>query len=132
MKIFKPSTKDSHDINITPLMDIIFILLIFFMVSTSFLKPAIQVKLPVAAHEETSPPTKVFVSMTADQTLYWDKRIISLNELQTLAYDQLQTNPDLVIMLSCDRSLIFEHVMQVIDVLKMTGVKNVAISHTST
>ncbi|MGL5254788.1 MAG: ExbD/TolR family protein [Brevinema sp.] len=131
MKIFKPPSKNTQDINITPLMDIIFILLIFFMVSTSFLKPAIQVKLPVAAHKEASPPAKVVVSISADQTIYWNKQVIALDELQTLAYEELQKDPNLIVMLSCDRSLIFEYIVSVIDALKITGVRNVAISHTS-
>lgn len=52
MKLFKPIKKHSPEINITLLIDIIFTLLIFFMVSSSFLKSAIEIKLLVAAHQE--------------------------------------------------------------------------------
>ena len=52
MKIFRQKSNEK-ELNITPLIDIIFILLVFFMVSSSFLKPTIDVKLPVTSTKDS-------------------------------------------------------------------------------
>ncbi|MGL4394591.1 MAG: ExbD/TolR family protein [Brevinema sp.] len=131
MKIFKKPPSSQTELNITSLIDIIFILLIFFMVSSSFIKPSISVKLPVAATKDESPKKKLNLYISADLALFIDKEELTLPQIQERIAAQIEENPDLVVMLFCDKSVIFEQLVKVIDALKLTGVKNVAISRAS-
>ncbi len=129
MKHFKPVKKHSSEINITSLIDIIFILLIFFMVSSTFLKPAIEIKLPVAAYEDTSEREIINVFVGSELELFIEDEPISLETIQSTLMERTSSNPDLAIMLYCDKSLMFENVVKVMDIFKKSGVKNVAIAH---
>ena len=128
MKTFR-SKSENPELNITALIDIIFILLIFFMVSSSFLKPTISVKLPVAASKDKIEQKKLSVYISENLEIYLEKEILPINEIQDLLAEEILTTPDLTIMLYSDKNVMFEHVVKVLDALKLSGVKNVAISH---
>ena len=128
MKTFR-SKSENPELNITALIDIIFILLIFFMVSSSFLKPTISVKLPVASSKDKIEQKKLSVYISENLELYLEKDILPINEIQDRLAEEILTTPDLTIMLYSDKNVMFEHVVKVLDALKLSGVKNVAISH---
>lgn len=130
MKLFKPVKKHSPEINITSLIDIIFILLIFFMVSSSFLKPAIEIKLPVAAHEDKIEREIVNVFIGKDLSLFIENEPISIENMQTTLIEKSSSNPEMAIMLFCDKDVTFENAVKIMDIFKKSGVKNVAIGHT--
>ncbi|MGL4524168.1 MAG: ExbD/TolR family protein [Spirochaetia bacterium] len=132
MKQFKPPTNTHTEINITPLIDIIFILLVFFMVSASFIKPSIKIKLPVAASTEKNKNDKMSVYLDKDLSLFLNKDLLAIDQMQQKIADEVAQNPDLVVMFFCDQSVVFKNVVKVIDALKLAGVKNVAISHALT
>ena len=130
MKVFKPIKKYSAEINITSLIDIIFILLIFFMVSSSFLKPVIEIKLPVAATEDKSKREMFNVYVSEDLQIFLDKESVTIEDIQKILSSEVSLNPEMAVMLFCDKSVTFENVVKIMDALKLSGVKNVAISHT--
>ncbi len=131
MKVFKPRKKSNLEINITSLIDIIFILLIFFMVSSTFLKPAIEIKLPVAATEDKNERKRINVYVGSDLSIYLEKELVELDQLQELVAAETSVEPELAVLLYCDKTVVFEAVVKIMDALKLSGVKNVAISHTA-
>ncbi|MFI3257621.1 MAG: biopolymer transporter ExbD [Spirochaetales bacterium] len=130
MKLFKSQKKHSPEINITPLIDIIFILLIFFMVSSTFLKPAIEIKLPVAAHEDTSEREIINLFVANDLSIFIEDEPIAIENLQAAIIPHTSINPEIAVMLFCDKDILFENAVTVIDILKSSGIKNLAIGHT--
>ncbi len=128
MKLFKPQKKHSPEINITSLIDIIFILLIFFMVSSTFLRPSIDIKLPVAAYEDTSEREMINVFVGSELEIFIEDEPISLETIQKTLMERTASNPELAIMLYCDSTLTFDNVVKVMDIFKKSGVKNVAIA----
>lgn len=131
MKRFKPANKTHPELNITSLIDIIFILLVFFMVSSTFLQPVIQIRLPVAATREEQPRERLHVYVSEALEVFVEKEEVSVEVMQEKAAEAVAENPDLAVLLFCDKTLIFEHVVQIMDALKLAGVKHVAISHTA-
>ncbi len=131
MKVFKPPKKHGNEINITSLIDIIFILLIFFMVSSTFLKPTIEIKLPVAATEDKSERKMINVYVGEDLSIYVEKDFVSLENLQSLIAPEIAADNEIAVLLYCDKNVTFENVVKIMDALKLSGVKNVAISHTA-
>ena len=129
MKLFKPKKKQSADLNITSLIDIIFILLIFFMVTSTFLKPSIEIKLPVAAHEDKTEREIVNVFIGNDLSLYVEEELFDIQNLQSFFIKKTTENPEMATMLFCDKTVTFENVVKIMDILKKSGVKTVAIGH---
>jgi len=129
MMKFRKEKKERPHIEITSLIDIIFILLIFFMISSTFLKPVIKIKLPVSAVKEKVKKKKIPIFLTRDDRLFFNKKEINIKSLQYFVEKELDKNPDAVVLFNCDEDVVFKKVILVMDILKNSGVKNVAISH---
>ena len=129
MMKFRKEKKERPHIEITSLIDIIFILLIFFMISSTFLKPVIKIKLPVSAIKEKVKKKKIPIFLTKDDRLFFNKKEINIKSLQYFVEKELDKNPDAVVLFNCDEDVVFKKVILVMDILKNSGVKNVAITH---
>ncbi len=131
MMKFRKEKKERPHIEITSLIDIIFILLIFFMISSTFLKPVVKIKLPVSAVKEKVKKKKIPIFLTNDDRLFFNKKEINIKSLQYFVEKELDKNSDsdAVVLLNCDEDVVFKKVILVMDILKNSGVKNVAISH---
>ena len=73
---------DSAEIDITPMMDIVFIMLIFFIVTTSFVKEAgIDVNKPEAAQAQSKPSATIFIAIRANGEVWMDKRPVDVERV---------------------------------------------------
>lgn len=129
MMRFKKKEKEAPHIELTSLIDVIFILLIFIILSSTFLRPVIKVKLPVASTEEKEKRKKFLVLLSNDNRLFVNRKEISINNLQYFVEKEMDKNPNFVALVNCDKNVVYEKFIAVIDILKNAGVKNVAISH---
>src|SRR5690349_23475881 len=103
------------DINVTPLVDIVLVLLIVLMVTSSYLvNKAINVELPKAATGETTTPT-LSISLDVAGKLYLDGQVVSLSELQQKIRTAYQTDPDVKAIISADGRVTHAQVIAVID-----------------
>ncbi|GHV96169.1 biopolymer transporter ExbD [Spirochaetia bacterium] len=122
--------KNSHtEINITSLIDVIFMLVIFFMIGASFEKPAIALTLPNAASGTMQDRIFVTISVDAEGRVYFDSEEIEKAELAArfAAFNQELRN--VTVALECDGGVVFDNVVSVMDIIKLAGVRNVAIRH---
>jgi biopolymer transport protein ExbD len=129
VKNFTGAAKRHADINITPLIDVIFMLVIFFMIGASFDKPAIALTLPKASSGVMQDRVFVTVSIDSGGTVYVDGAAI---ETGALAARFAAFGPEIANVtaaLECDGSVDFNRVVAVMDILKNAGVRNVAIRH---
>ena len=118
-----------NDINITPLVDVVLVLLIIFMVVTPMLQRGKDVKLPDAtkqkADETKSDP--MIISVTADKKIYLEKDPFDEEGLRLAMTSKLQTEPFKPILLKGDASLTFEDVRKVLAVMQKSGAKTVKL-----
>src|SRR6202453_1816189 len=95
-----------NDINITPLVDVVLVLLIIFMVVTPMLKKGIEVQLPKAGHviqgEEQAPR---IIPLNDKKDVYVDKEMVGLEKLTDRVVDEMTKIPGRTILLKGDRSL---------------------------
>lgn len=126
-KIQKEEIQDQIDLS--PLIDMVFILLIFFMVTTTFVKD-IQVDLnrPGASSAKPSSEKSVRVSIDAEKKIYFDGREVELWALQGLVREHFNTSSSKDILLITDLSVSAENLIDVIDQLKLAGAKNVGVA----
>jgi biopolymer transport protein ExbD len=106
------------DINITPMLDLAYVLMVIFIIMTTASVQGIKVNLPKASDTPSlaKPQTKA-ITITADGTMYLDTYPVSLPELETLLRNAKAVNPNLPVIVKADSSIAYERVVQVLDVL---------------
>ena len=115
-------------INVTPLVDIVLVLLIVLMVTSSYLvNKSINVELPKASTGETTTPT-MSISLDVDGKLYLDGTIISERELQDRVREEYKKDPDVKAVISADGRVKHMQVVTVIDILRRESVTKFAIN----
>ena len=120
------------DINVTPMADIMIVLLIIFMVITPMLQKGVDVKLPQAGNtkERKDEPKSIVVAVRKDKTTFLGtQRLDDQNQLQPLIKERLQDLPEgsRMIYLKADDALPYSEVMKVMDLCREAGVEEVAL-----
>jgi biopolymer transport protein ExbD len=129
MKTFGPGVSRRTEINITSLIDVIFMLVIFFMIGSTFEKPVLAVSLPAASSGEVVRRQMLTVSLDAGGLLYLEGERIGEEALKQRLTAYCREEPDTRIALDGDGRLAFQRVTEIIDILTAAGVRNVAIRH---
>lgn len=113
-------------INVTPLVDIMLVLLVIFMVTATFASPsAIPLDLP-EANESESQQTVFSVELPDDGPVSVDGESVEADELQTLAEEALDDDPELRAVIQADGDVSHRRVMTVMDELRAGGLTRVA------
>ena len=117
------------DINILPLVDIILVVLIIFMVTTSYIvAPSIKVNLPDAATGDATPPSSLGISVLANGALALDGDPITEPALRAAVRVAKADNADVVCLIAGDKDARHGDVTHVIDLVKQEGVAKFAIN----
>jgi biopolymer transport protein ExbD len=121
------------EINVTPLVDIILVLLIIFMVTTTYIvNPSIKVDLPKAVSGSDQARTTLALTLTRDGQLYLNgERSDETKVLKQIAAE-LPKNPDLQAIIAADKVVQHGSVVHIIDLVKRAGVRKFAINVDST
>ncbi len=116
------------DINVTPLVDVVLVLLIIFMVTATYIvRRAIQVDLPRAAAAGENLATTVVVAITGDGQLYLDGERRTEAELEARLRQVVARDRQARALVSADQGLQLGSVVRVIDVVKRAGVAQFAL-----
>jgi biopolymer transport protein ExbD len=119
------------DINVTPMADIMIVLLIIFMVVTPMLQKGVDVKLPLAGNseEKKEQPKLVEVAIREDKTIFLKSLRVEQNEFVAKVTEALEELPETerVVYLKADQNLAYEEVMKVMDLLREAGVEEIAL-----
>ena len=117
------------DINITPLVDVVLVLLIIFMVITPLLQMGYDVKVPPKATVESPPPSldQLIVSVTAGKTLYLNKERLDKQSLSLRLSEILKNRRDKTVFFSADDTVTYGEVATVMDLVRSAGANNIGI-----
>ena len=117
------------DINITPLVDIVLVLLIIFMVITPLLQMGYDVKVPPKATVENPPPSmdQLIVSITSGGRLYLNKEQLDAQQLALRLSEILKNRRDKTVFFSADDSVTYGDVARIMDLVRTAGAKNIGI-----
>lgn len=113
------SEKDVYDeINITPMLDLAYVLLIIFIILTTATVQGIKVNLPKASAQPSLAENKTkAVTITADGTMYLDTFPVSMNELENLLRQYKAANPNLPVIIKADSTIQYQRVVDVLDLM---------------
>ena len=118
-----------NDINITPLVDVVLVLLIIFMVVTPMLQRGQDVTLPAAGKiEEDKGADPLVLSMTADKKTYVETNLAEGDALTQGVRDALKKEPNKRVMLKGDDSLTVGEVREVMGRVRNAGAKSVSLA----
>jgi biopolymer transport protein ExbD len=127
MKTFADEELPQTEINITSLIDVIFMLVVFFMLGAHFEKPAVTLALPQAASRETPEKRSHTVTVDAGGRIFFEGQEL---DQATLLSRLSAYGPELeTVALECDRAADFGSAVAVMDIIKTAGARNVAIRH---
>jgi len=109
-------------IDMTPMLDIVFIMLIFFIVTTSFVKEAgIEVNKPKAANQTKSKNANIFIAVKDTGEIWFDKRRVDIELVGSQIEKMLAEQPTDVIIVQADKSAKHGDVVEVMDAIKEAG-----------
>lgn len=128
---FAVTEEPSAEIDLTPMLDVVFIMLIFFIVTATFIKePGIQVERPVLLTAEQVKNQKILVAIAADDEIWFDKRNIDGNQVRAAIEKALAENPKGAVVIQADKNSTAGKVAQVIDAAKQAGVTAISVAAT--
>jgi biopolymer transport protein TolR len=126
---FDQQQEDSiSQINITPLVDVMLVLLVIFMVTAPILQQGVAVDLPqVSAGPVDGQDTSVVISVAKDGSIHLDNRAIKIGELQQKLAESLQKQGEQTVYLRADKGVQYGKVVEVMAALRNAGVKKLGM-----
>lgn len=111
--------KDVYDeINITPMLDLAYVLLVIFIIMTTATVQGIKVNLPKASAQPSLAQNKTkAISITADGTIYLDTFPVTMTELEADLRQYKALDPDLPVIIKADSTIQYQRVVDVLDLL---------------
>lgn len=117
---------------IAPIVDVLLVLLCFFIVTWSFAKKEMEmdVKVPAAESGKESNPVmnQTVLNVKADGTVVWNRKLVPLDELQTRLKELSGLYPDYAIILRGDATASYQSIVRVLDTCRDAGIWNVAFA----
>ena len=117
------------DINVTPMADIMIVLLIIFMVITPMLSKGVDVKLPTATNPVPKPETQdqTVVAVTADGRLHLNSREVPEGDLAQRVTEVLETKKEKIVLIKADEDAQYGRVMAAMDALRKAQVEDMGL-----
>ena len=124
MKRRMRKSKLMAEINITPFTDVVLVLLIIFMIATPFIyQSSMKVQLPKASKsEETS--RDIIITINAQGDVFLEDKKVDLETLKYKLRAMMRSKSDTSVIVNGDKNVRYDSVIQVMDVLTQSGVKN--------
>lgn len=131
MRKKRKNRDDDMDINVTPMLDIVFIMLIFFIVTTSFVKdPGIDPVRPTAETTQPKPRGNILIGVSPNGHIWMNNRRIELEDVRQLVEDTVKEIPESSAILISDQGAPTGVIIDVMDQVRAGGVNNVSIAAT--
>jgi len=128
-KISKGHHSSLNELNITPLLDLAFVLLVIFIITTTPLVEDKDLALPTATSRPKDPPRKPnYVSVDAQGNIFLNMKPMDLPSLYEKLVEFRTKDPDLSIILRGDSDLEYQHVVNVLEVLQQANVIKVSLA----
>ncbi len=112
------------DIGIVPLINMIFLLLVFFMLTSSFIvQPGLKVNLPRALTSEVVKYENIEIAVSSDNVIYLNNRVVNLEELRTAL--EYMSKRNVTILIKADRHVALGKVVQIWDLCRKLGITQI-------
>jgi biopolymer transport protein ExbD len=130
MRLSRPSSaREEAQIDMTSMLDIVFIMLIFFIVTSSFVRESgVEVNRPQASNVVSQKDAGIFIAITSANDIYIDKRVVDVERVQAILEHLLLEQPEATLVIQADEHAYNGTVVKVMDAAKGAGVNNIALA----
>ena len=128
--MFKPTLKKKSSINIIPMIDVIFFLLVFFMLFTSFRSTpeGLDMQLPKAVTTTQQSENNIIINVTEDGNYFYQNQNINLNDLDNTIKKEHENLNNLTAIINADKEVKYRYVVDVMDNLRNAGIYKLALA----
>jgi len=118
------------DINLVPFIDVCLVLLLIFMITATMIVAGtgIDIKLPKAATAQTQEQMEVVVCITDKKKIYVGAKEVDIKNLYAEVEEKLRENENLVCIISADKTISYDKLIEVLDTVRLAGVENIALA----
>jgi biopolymer transport protein TolR len=129
MQVGSSSGEVKSDINVTPLVDVMLVLLIIMMIIAPLLQQGVALTLPVATNSSEKPETQedTLVQITADGRFHVNGKMVAENDLRRAVEDALEQKSQRILIIKADEDAAYSSVMQAMDVLRSAGLEDIGL-----
>jgi len=130
MRLSRPSSaREEAQIDMTSMLDIVFIMLIFFIVTSSFVRESgVEVNRPQASNVVSQKDAGIFIAITSSNEIYIDKRVVDVERVEATLEHLLLEQPDASLVIQADEHAYNGTVVKVMDAAKGAGVERIALA----
>ena len=123
------ATDEEPEINITPMLDIVFIMLIFFIVTTSFIRETgVEIDKPTALSTEPRPQGNVLIAIRDNDEIWMNRQNIEMHEVRVEVERARAENPESAVVIIADRRSRTGMLVQVMDQAQAAGISRISVS----
>jgi biopolymer transport protein ExbD len=123
------TTEEESEVNLTPMLDVVFIMLIFFIVTASFVKESgIEINRQYASQAEEKKSANIFIAIAENGQVWIDKRMVDVRAVRANIERLHAENPQGAVVIQADRASKNGILVQVLDAAKAAGVENVSLA----
>lgn len=115
------------EINVTPLVDVMLVLLIIFMITAPMMQSGITVNLPTAETKSNPSSGGLILTVTKDHYIYMEDKIINLYLLESRVKNYFFNKKKKVVFIKADKDVTYGYIISVMDVLKKGGIETVGM-----
>lgn len=126
---FLVEDEEETQIDLTPMLDVVFIMLIFFIVTSTFVKDSgVDVSRPNADTAVVVKSNSIQIGITANNQIFMDKRVVDKRAVRANVERGLAENPGAAVIIVADSDSKTETLIEVMDQARMAGAENVSIA----
>ena len=120
---------DETELDMTPMLDVVFIMLIFFIVTTSFVKESgVTVSMPQAQSASQQENANIFIAITAQGEVWIDRRPVDPRSVRAIVARLHADNPEGAVIIQSDEEATTGVLVEVMDQVRLAGVEGIAIA----
>lgn len=127
--LYRPKRNQSWGVDLSPLIDVVFLLLIFFMVSTRFKDDhGLNLELPKSESRQKGEDERLTLSVDADGVIYVGEKEVGAAQLRDVIGRELDSFPNKMVVLKVDKSVEHGTVVEIMDAAKASGAEGLTFS----
>ena len=125
---YQEEKKELISINITPLIDIVFLLLIFFMLATSFIqKSTIEVNLSSGTSQSIEKKNVITIILKKDGNIYLNTKLIDLLNIKKEITKKLEQNSNYIFLIKCHKKVEVQKIIRLIEEIRLAGTNKIQL-----
>ena len=132
MRLRRPPEGDEFALNLTSMTDIVFLMLVFFMLATTFVDPekALGLELPAASSSQEPPPRELVINVLEDGTFVLEGSVLDREALRTRLAETARAAPETPVTIRGHRLARHEAIVSVMDACGAAGLSNLSVGTT--